>query len=182
MAGRVGSKGWGGNRSMIVIRGATRPEAQAAAVMSEVIRQGRSAVFHLRSGFGGGVMRASGFGAEKGLGSRRETEGVVVSTRWGGAAASLRGSSGSLLGGIGGGGFNEVEMVQLRGSLASLQLIQGVICSPLSPRHDALGSINTMTALPNFCRDHFLSGFIFTDHRVTDAGRGNRARGQFQPW
>lgn len=67
-------------RSMIVIRGATRPEAQAAAVMSEVIRQRRSAVFHLRSEVGGGVRGGFGFGvgAEKGLGSGRETDGVVM--------------------------------------------------------------------------------------------------------
>lgn len=63
---------------MIVIRGATRPEAQAAAVMSEVIRQGRSAVFHLRPEVGGGVKGGFGVGAEKGLGSGRERDGVVV--------------------------------------------------------------------------------------------------------
>jgi len=36
-------------RSMIVIKGAMRPDAQAAEVMSEVIRQGSSLVFHLTS-------------------------------------------------------------------------------------------------------------------------------------
>lgn len=36
-------------RSIMVIRGAMRPDAQAAEVMSEVIRQGRSSVFHLVS-------------------------------------------------------------------------------------------------------------------------------------
>ena len=34
---------------MMVIRGATRPEAQAAEVTSDVIRHGRSLVFHLGS-------------------------------------------------------------------------------------------------------------------------------------
>ena len=63
---------------MIVIRGATRPEAQAAAVMSDASRQGRSAVFHLRSDFGIGRRGAFGLGTEKGLGSGRETDGVVV--------------------------------------------------------------------------------------------------------
>lgn len=104
--GRSGVRGVGeeggveGYRSMIVIRGATRPEAQAAAVRSEVIRQGRSAVFHLRSAFGGGGRAGFGLEAEKGLGSGRETDGVRVSMRWDDAAASLRGSSWSLLGGI----------------------------------------------------------------------------------
>ena len=83
-------------RSMIVIRRATRPDAQAAAVMSEAIRQGRSAVFHLRSGCGDGGRVVFGFGTEKGFGSGRETEAVVVSMRWGDAAASLRDSSGLL--------------------------------------------------------------------------------------
>lgn len=36
-------------RSMIVIKGAMRPDAQAAEVMSEVTRQGSSLVFHLTS-------------------------------------------------------------------------------------------------------------------------------------
>ena len=34
------------HRSMIVMSGATRPEAQAAAVTSEVIRHGKIFVFH----------------------------------------------------------------------------------------------------------------------------------------
>lgn len=37
---------WKAYRSMIVINGATRPEAQAAAVISEVILHGRFFVFH----------------------------------------------------------------------------------------------------------------------------------------
>ena len=46
---------------MIVIRGATRPDAQAAAVISEVTLHGKPLVFHpvlfggrTRVGFGGG--------------------------------------------------------------------------------------------------------------------------------
>ena len=63
---------------MIVIRGATRPDAHAAAVMSDPIRQGKSAVFRLRSAFGGGE-ELFGFGVEKGLGIGRDTGGRVVS-------------------------------------------------------------------------------------------------------
>jgi len=37
---------WAVYRSIIVISGATRPEAQAAAVKSDVIRHGRSLIFH----------------------------------------------------------------------------------------------------------------------------------------
>ncbi len=40
---------------MMVIRGATRPDAHAADIMSVVIRQGRSLIFHLTSL--GGVVR-----------------------------------------------------------------------------------------------------------------------------
>ena len=45
----MGSTRLGGSsyRSMIVITGATKPEAQAAAVISEVTRHGKSLVFHL---------------------------------------------------------------------------------------------------------------------------------------
>ena len=36
-------------RSMMVMRGATSPDAQAAEVISVVMRQGRSSVFHFTS-------------------------------------------------------------------------------------------------------------------------------------